>query len=234
MNIPQDIQELLAGFVMGDLSPEELSEVNALLESHPELEEEIDRLQFTLSLLPLALPETKPPVSLKASILKELGEPSHDPVPPKKENLLRWWWGMGVVMVALLTGWAFDGYYLRQRIASLEANSTIVATNQMLMLQGMDNNSRAWGVMTLEPRRSRALLQIRNLQPIPNNLTYRLWVVDMNGKRIDCGELRPDANGKVNKEFPLLEPALKGATITLEPMERSPQPQNKTVMDSDV
>lgn len=240
MHIPQDTQELLAGFVMGDLTPEEVAEINRILETQPELQAEIDRLQFTLSLLPLALPQTAPSSALKENILQSLA-----PIENKPIKSWRWLWGMGAVMAVLVTGWAFDTYHLRQKIAGLENQFASIAQNspqnppknsqaQMFMLKSMDRNDNAWGVISLEPQRQMAVVQIRNLEPTPSNQTYRLWVVDMNGKMIDCGELRPDARGRVSKELPVSQPLVKGASITLEPMETSPQPKGKTVMESDV
>ena len=47
--------ELLAGYVLGDLSPEEIVKVKEHLAQNPELRTEIANLETTLSLLPLSL-----------------------------------------------------------------------------------------------------------------------------------------------------------------------------------
>ena len=40
-----ELQELLAGYVLGDLTPEEVAMVNQLLETRPELKIEVNHLQ---------------------------------------------------------------------------------------------------------------------------------------------------------------------------------------------
>jgi anti-sigma-K factor RskA len=230
MHISQEIHELLAGFVMGDVSPEELEQVNQLLADHPELQEEIDQLQFTLSLLPLALPETSPSPALKEKILQSATPPEPQSVKP-----WGWFWSMGVIMAVLATGWALDSSHLRSRLAVLEGQISIASSqveNKLFMLESMDKSDKAWGVMTLQPQRQMAMVEIRNLSATPVNQTYRLWVIDMNNQMIDCGPLRPDVTGRISKELPLSQTLIKGASVTLEPMSPAPRPQGKTVMTS--
>ncbi|KZL47797.1 hypothetical protein A2T98_21400 [Nodularia spumigena CENA596] len=59
-----ELQELLAGYVLGDLTSEEVAKVKQLLETSPELKVEVNGLQNSLALLPWALPETSPPKNL--------------------------------------------------------------------------------------------------------------------------------------------------------------------------
>ncbi|KST67534.1 anti-sigma factor [Mastigocoleus testarum] len=63
-------QELLASYVLGDLTPEEVAQVNKLLAANPELVEEVKHLQETLALLPFALPEDEPPQKLGLQIMQ--------------------------------------------------------------------------------------------------------------------------------------------------------------------
>jgi anti-sigma-K factor RskA len=67
-NSPDDWQELLAGYVLGNLSPEELIQFNQYLAQNPESQHEVARLQKTLALLPLSLVEEQAPKNLKARI----------------------------------------------------------------------------------------------------------------------------------------------------------------------
>ena len=52
---PCEWEELLAGYVLGDLEPEEVTEMHQLIAEHPEIVTEIDYLQDTLTMLPLGL-----------------------------------------------------------------------------------------------------------------------------------------------------------------------------------
>jgi anti-sigma-K factor RskA len=64
--------ELFAGYVLGDLSSEDMITVQRYLETNPEVIAEIEQLQTTLALLPLGLEDIPVPNELKASILSEV------------------------------------------------------------------------------------------------------------------------------------------------------------------
>lgn len=77
MNIPsneltEELEILLAGYVLGDLTQEETTKVNQTLKFNPELVLEVNRLKKTLAILTLSLTETSPPKSLRSKILKQI------------------------------------------------------------------------------------------------------------------------------------------------------------------
>ena len=66
----QELQELTAGYVLGDLTSEEAAQFHQLLVQHPELREEVEALQEALAMMPYALPEEKPQGELRSRILQ--------------------------------------------------------------------------------------------------------------------------------------------------------------------
>ncbi|MBE9030881.1 anti-sigma factor [filamentous cyanobacterium LEGE 11480] len=66
---PEYLEALLAGYALGDLSPEEMDQVQSYLEQNPASADELTKLQTTLALLPLSLPEAPPSPDLKSRIL---------------------------------------------------------------------------------------------------------------------------------------------------------------------
>ncbi|NJR68829.1 MAG: hypothetical protein HC771_09295 [Synechococcales cyanobacterium CRU_2_2] len=65
-------QDLTAGYVLGNLSPDEAIAVQAYLAEHPDAVAELAQLQETLHVLPLALPETaEPPLALRDLVLQD-------------------------------------------------------------------------------------------------------------------------------------------------------------------
>ena len=68
--LPERLEELIAGYVLGNLSSEEAEELRQLLTEHPKLSAEIHRLQEVLELMPYALPEVNPPQHLRSAILE--------------------------------------------------------------------------------------------------------------------------------------------------------------------
>ncbi|MBI4781102.1 MAG: anti-sigma factor [Oscillatoriophycideae cyanobacterium NC_groundwater_1537_Pr4_S-0.65um_50_18] len=67
--LPDNWQELIAGYALGDLSPEEAEELQRLLADNPDLTAEVASLQEVLALMPYALPQYEPSSQLRDSIL---------------------------------------------------------------------------------------------------------------------------------------------------------------------
>jgi Anti-sigma-K factor rskA len=69
-SFPEFSPELLAGYVLGDLTPTEIAIVETYLAAHPEQQAEIAKLMLPLDLLSLTLPADNPPASLRSQILQ--------------------------------------------------------------------------------------------------------------------------------------------------------------------
>ncbi|HEY9629465.1 MAG TPA: anti-sigma factor [Coleofasciculaceae cyanobacterium] len=67
--LPDNWQELIAGYALGDLSPEEAEELQRLLADNPDMNAEVASLQEVLALMPYALPQYEPSSQLRDSIL---------------------------------------------------------------------------------------------------------------------------------------------------------------------
>lgn len=122
-------QEELAGYLLGDLSPEQASALEARLTQDPRLLAELQALQETLHLLPYGLPGVIPPASLRGKVMAEAGiEQVPTPLQPALSSLgfgrltaeWRWLGGLAAVVLALLV---FDNWRLRQalQLARLES-----------------------------------------------------------------------------------------------------------------
>lgn len=74
--LPSNWQELIAGYALGDLSPEEAEELQHLLAENPDLMAEVASLQEVLALMPYGLPQQEPAVQLRDSILTAVGSSS--------------------------------------------------------------------------------------------------------------------------------------------------------------
>ena len=67
--LPENWQELMAGYALGDLSSEEAELLQRLLTENPDLTSEVDQFQEVLALMPYALPEPEPPSRLRDTLL---------------------------------------------------------------------------------------------------------------------------------------------------------------------
>jgi anti-sigma-K factor RskA len=240
----EELNELLASYVLGDLTPEEVASVNQLLESNPELATEVSRLQKTLALLPLSLPETSPPASLGSQILQAARD-SDTSSTARLSNRVRPspkpWLGMaGSIAASVIVGLGIYSYRLHQEViaarAELSGYEEAIAllrqpSNHLVSLKGTNAIPQASGSMVVVPSSEVAVLTLQNLAPLPKGQIYRLWAA-ADGKKIYCGEFKPDSQGKVFVELPL-DNAMSGNSsilVTIEPSQRTQQPMGETVM----
>jgi len=240
----EELNERLASYVLGDLTPEEVASVNQLLESHPELATEVSRLQKTLALLPLSLPETSPPAMLGSQILQAARD-SDTSSTARVSNRLRprpnaWLGVAGSIAASVIVGLGLYGYRLHQEViaarAELSRYEEAIAllrqpSNRLVSLKGTNAIPQAFGSMVVVPSSEVAVLTLQNLAPLPKGQIYRLWEA-ADGKKIYCGEFKPDSQGKVFVELPLDNFMFGNSSIlvTIEPSQKTPQPIGETVM----
>ncbi len=263
LNYPHKSQELLAGYVLGDLSAEEIAEMHQLIADYPEMVIEIDRFQETLAMLPLGLSESQPPSSLRDRIAA-VAIPKNVEIPLanlltnssveaansiSKSSHRRNFWKiaaitLGSISAIALSALGFDNYQMRQQAATnqieLQKYRQAIALLQsaderMISLKGMGAIPAASGSVMIAPTEKTAMISIQNLRQIPQENSYRLWAI-VDGKKVDCAQFRPDQQGKVFLKVPL-ENALKRSTtviITIEPNKDMPEPTGEMVMKGEV
>lgn len=241
----QERQELLASYVLGDLTPEEVAQVNELLAEQPELVEEVQRLQETLALLPFALPENEPPEALSSQILRAAMGISPD-VPTfhtisRTASRKKLWLGIAGGMVAgFVTVLGLYNYRLQQEVVAvrkeLSGYRDAIAllrqpNNRLLTLNGINNTANASGSFVIIPKHEKAVLSLQNLNPLPQGKVYRLWAVT-SGKKIDCGDFQTDTTGKVFLQLPVDTSMgiISEAFVTIEPSQPVSQPTGEMVM----
>jgi anti-sigma-K factor RskA len=247
-------EELLAGYVLGDISPEEVEEVNQLLISHPELFAEINSLQETLALIPTALPESLPPKDLRSRLLLQIDvqqqeqfqlELASNAIARRRKQtqmmpLSKWLAILSGVIATIAAGLSLDSYRLRQELANARSDvdqyRAVVATlrqpdNRLLSLKGMGATPTASGSITIAPSNQTAMIAIQNLAPLPKGKVYRLWAI-VDGKKVECAEFVPDSQGQVWVKVPLDRFLSKTGTvaITVEPAQRNPESTGEMVM----
>ncbi|NJN21204.1 MAG: hypothetical protein HC812_08475 [Leptolyngbya sp. RL_3_1] len=78
--LPDELQALAAGYVLGDLSSEEMAQFKQLLETQPELAQTVAALQDTLAMLPYGLPPQCPDRRVRSRLLSNVTTVSN-PIP---------------------------------------------------------------------------------------------------------------------------------------------------------
>jgi anti-sigma-K factor RskA len=253
INPPDDWQSLLAGYVLGDLSPAEMQQVNHYLEQHPDMQTEVQRLQTTLAILPLSLPDKPPADRLRTNLLAATEARLKPPVRRSRRR-----WGpiaSGAIAAAVIAGLGIGNYRLQtdltvaqQEITNLRQAQQTAATmqadmaryrqtialleqphNRLLTLQGMTDKT-ASGSLVIAPQQKAAVLTLQNLTPPKAGMVYRLWAM-VDGQKMYCSEFMPSPDGKVLIQLPA--DRWQGTTsvaITVEPATASPQSTSDMVM----
>ncbi|MDJ0534591.1 MAG: anti-sigma factor [Xenococcaceae cyanobacterium MO_207.B15] len=229
-----NLEEILAGYVLGNLDETELAWLNEQLVANPELREEVKQLQATLTLMPYDLPQDVPESNLRQAILNNVEtKPSHQP------RLQRLSWIIGAVTAFSTLCLGINNYGLRQQLAStnsqLQEHQELISllrqpNNRLVSFQGLETFPTASGSLFIAPQKHKAVLALQNLQPLSGNQVYRLWAVSQE-KKTGCANFIPDKEGKVHLE--LSNDDLSNANyllITVEPEADTPQPEGNPIM----
>jgi hypothetical protein len=254
--------ELLAGYVLGDLSSSDMIQVQAYLERHPEAIADINELQTTLGLLPLALPEVPVPPQIKTQLLAAIPRaeslPSAIPVPGRAQLKAqrRWFALAGSVAAGLVAVLGIQSYQLRQELAanrqelarlkeSLIANASKTDRYQearalmgqsgshVMNIAGTGVATGAKGNVVVLPDQNRALLMVENVPPPPVGKVYHLWAV-VEGRKVACIQFAPESDGRVLMQIPAnrWSNAVQ-MVVTLEPIQTGEMPTGEMVMGGD-
>ena len=260
---PQEWEELLAGYVLDDLEPEEVTALQEIIVNHPEIITEIDRLQETLAILPLGLSPSYPSKELRDRIASvaipqavESQVTASTATGLKKSAHRQNVWklvsislgSISAITAIALIALSIDNYQMRQQTAAnqveLQKYKQAIALlegvdNRMITLKGMGAIPAATGSVMIAPSEKTAMISIQNLTQISQETSYRLWAI-VDGKKVDCAQFRPDPQGNVFIKVPLGN-ALKQSTtviITVEqnsdPNKNSSEPTGEMVMKGEV
>ena len=209
-NTPEsyNLQELLAGYVLGDLDEAELAWLNQKLAANPKLEEEIKQIQETLALMPYGLSSEVPRKDLGSRILASAAKsPRQFSICLPPLNRLAW---LIAAITTCSTVWlGFNSYKLRHQLTLKETEilqqkelTALLSqpNNRLIALKGIEQSTPASGSLFIVPEQEKAMLVIQNLQPLSGPKVYRLWAVSQ-GKKTGCLNFKPDEQGLVKVEL---------------------------------
>jgi anti-sigma-K factor RskA len=214
--LPENWQELMAGYALGDLSSEEAELLQRMLAESPDLTSEVDQFQEALALMPYALPEPEPPSHLRDTILSQAQadkapvgifqeERSRPPAPKPKKNVP--WKSFGGAIAALfLITLAVDNYRLHQQ---MQQNQITIGqlqqqtkTNEALAtalqqpnarLYALEGTQKTSGSLVVVPAKNQVTI-VNDLPQLPKGQVYRLWAIAANTtKPTYCGEFNAGA-----------------------------------------
>ena len=208
--LSDDEQALAAGYVLGDLSVDEMAHVAALLQHKPEFTQEVNALQASLQLIPHALPKVEPPPQLQASILAAHAASLAPASSPSSSTRQAFPWSRIIAGIAGLATLLLsaDNFRLRRQFSLAQNpdppesdNQRVAAilqqpTSRLVALEGEDN--AAAGTLLFTPGRwQEVVVSLGDLPPLPVDQVYRMWLTLANGEVIFCGEFNTNTDGAV-------------------------------------
>ena len=102
--LSEEEKMLAAGYVLGDLTEEELEQVKEIWEQNPEFVKEVKSLTASFNLIPSALPKIDPPPSLENAILEAYSTQMEQQVPENSQELsVSWPWTKIVAIITSIT-----------------------------------------------------------------------------------------------------------------------------------
>ncbi len=192
-------RELAAGYILGDLNPEEQRQFETLMRENSALPAEVQALRVSLRVLPQGLDLVAPPLPLRDRILTAHTLSTR---PPRR----RITWPIVItgiaVLVTLLSG--FDNWRLRreQQFAQKSMPQTVAAILQQPKSRLVTLRSAApahpVGTLLFTPGRwQEIVVSLGELPPLPPDRAYYMWLTLNNGQVLPCGKFKPNATGQV-------------------------------------
>lgn len=237
-------QELIAGYVLGDLDEEESRQFEHLLQHHPQVQQEVRSLQLSLQLMPHALPKVPAPASLQQKILETQAFPSA--IAPV--SIRRFPWSRVLAGIAILTALLLsaDNLRLRRQLSlaqrpdpEIDRVATILQqpNSRLVALEGQ--NSAAGTLLFTPGQWQEVIVSLGNLPPLPPEQIYRMWLTLANGQTLFCGEFNTGPEGSVFVRLtpPVTPPKGVKATgifVTVDAEATPPQPTGQPVMSGQI
>jgi anti-sigma-K factor RskA len=237
----EELQELIAGYVLGNLTSEEAEQLHYLLENHPELLSEVDQLREVLAALPYGLPASSPPETLRSTLLETIGTtPQVTPLNSVQDFSSRdriWKVVSGVAIMAAI-GLGIQNFHLHHELA--EATEEIeeyaplyeklkLSSTYLVNLKGTEGAS---GNAVLAPGHSTLMIVVKNLPTLPTGKSYQLWAI-VNQEKVPSGHFNTEADGTGCVELKIANPQqVKGWAVTIETSPNPTSPTGQLILSS--
>jgi anti-sigma-K factor RskA len=232
------ITEFLPAYALHCLDVEETVMVSEHLAVCQECRQEFETLQMVTDHLALAVPQVEPRSELKTLILKKI-QPKARSV--HERSLVRMWWqqlsafwqpgapAWSFASAAIIVLLVINTFISWQRINSLERLSS-ARDFQVVTLNDTQVVPEATGQIVISHDGEIGALTVARLPVLEPGYTYQVWLID-NGQQSSGGTFMVNQQGygmlTVASTVSLLECEI---SITIEPLQGSPEPTGETVL----
>jgi len=213
-SLPEEQKMLAAGYVLGDLSDEELAQAEQLLQKSSDFVKEVQALEASFQLLPTALPKVTPLQDLKAQILSTYTEENR----PQRQQSSQSEMGarsssvriVAIVstLAAILLGINNVRLYRQLRLARRNnlqqegipvevINALQQPKTRLISLRSEDTSAAGTFLFTPGHWSKEVFIAVADLPPLASDRVYRLWASLESGETFYCGEFNTDSQGSV-------------------------------------
>ncbi len=249
MSVHEQFAEDLALHALGALQGDERVALEKHLESCAGCRRELELLRGDMALMALSAGGSTPPRRARQRLLDAVTrEPRRAAVPVRRN----WWmlvpWAAAAALAMGLVVLWLQNSDLQQRVAALQSEagqqqaelqrarevvSTLTATDAMrVTLVAAKTPPQPQGKAIYVRDRSSLIFLASNLEALPAQKAYELWLIPTSGAPIPAGVFKPDAHGSATVINPPLPPGVqaKAFAITVEPESGSSTPTLPIVM----
>ena len=248
MSVHEQFAEDLALHALGVLEGDERVALEKHLESCAGCRRELEALRGDMALMALSTGGPTPPRRARQRLMESVArEPRRAAAPARRSWTLVPWLVAASLAVALVGAW-LQNSGLKRQIAGLqnesalqqaelqrarEVVSTLTATDAVrVTLVAAKTPPQPQGKAIYVRDRSSLIFIASNLQSLPAQKAYELWLIPVNGAPIPAGVFKPDAHGSATVINPPLPAGVqaKAFAITVEPETGSSAPTMPIVL----
>ncbi len=200
----EQLQLLIAGYVLGDLNANEAKEFGQLLATNPAIVREVAAMQQALE-LSYAPPEVSPSRKLRSATMAAYqATPSPRPVASVARLFLPVR-TIGAFAAALIVALGFSNYHLWRSLQVMQAQQSQILTYSLQP----KNASLSSATVAVNANKLEARLKAENLPALPPDKVYVLWTVLKKGAPFTTDQKNAiltevfgvDAEGNVSKQI---------------------------------
>jgi anti-sigma-K factor RskA len=176
----EQLELLIAGYILGDLSPEEVEEFEQLLAINPVLADEVAQMQKALE-ISYAPPEVMPPPHLRSNLLEANfhlanSSTSSRPAIKPRSRSFSWRWAMELAAAVLIVALGTNNYHLWYSLQAIRAEAQ-QSDPLTYSLRAQNAGTAASATVAVNPNTLEAMLKVKGLPPLPPGKVYVLWTV---------------------------------------------------------